>query len=131
MLENKRIEKDRFSGPKGSTGRGYGQPAQSVGEPIDRLPLPDRGPIEECQKHTLSSSSLLFSVEVPSFPIEALANRLNRLGNRSTGCPCPVEVWSRDAQNLIFLPIASSSRSRFISSRSRSGRGNGNLPQQR
>ena len=30
MLENKGVEKDRFSGPKGSTGRGYGQSAQPI-----------------------------------------------------------------------------------------------------
>ena len=34
-------------------------------------------------------------------PVEAMANRLNWLGNRSTGCPCPVEVRSRDAQDLL------------------------------
>ena len=55
MLEKKGIEKDRFLGPKGSTGRGYGQPAQPVEEPVDRL------------------------------------------RNRSTGCPRPVEDRSRDA----------------------------------
>ena len=37
MLENKGIEKDRFSGPKGSTGRGYGQLAQPVEESVDQL----------------------------------------------------------------------------------------------
>ena len=84
MLENKGIEKDRFSRPKGWTDRGSGQPTQ--------------------------------------------ANRLNRLGNRSIGCPCPVEVWSRSAKNTLFHPIASSSRLRFTPSRSRSSWGNGNLP---
>ena len=43
MLENKEIEKDRFSGLKGSTGRGYGQSAQPVEEPVDQLPLSGRG----------------------------------------------------------------------------------------
>ena len=81
MLEKKGIEKDRFSRPKGSTGRGYGQPAQPVGKPIDRLPLFGRGSVEECQKHSLSSSSLLFPVEVHTL-----------LGR------CPVEVRSRSGQ---------------------------------
>nr|CAN71188.1 hypothetical protein VITISV_005042 [Vitis vinifera] len=36
----------QFSGPKGSSGRGYGQPAQPVGEPVDRFPLSGRGPVE-------------------------------------------------------------------------------------
>ena len=43
MLENKGVEKDRFSGPKGSTGRGYGQSAQPIGEPVDWLLLSGRG----------------------------------------------------------------------------------------
>ena len=47
MLEKKGIEKDRFSGPKGLTGRGSGQTAQPVRELVDRLPLFDRGPVEE------------------------------------------------------------------------------------
>ena len=58
MLEKKGIEKDRFSGPKGSTSRGYGQPAQPaqlVEEPVDRLPSSDRGPIKDAPK-TLSLS---------------------------------------------------------------------------
>ena len=59
MLEKKGIEKDRFLGPKGSTGQGYGQ------------------------------------------PVEAMANRLNRLRNRSTGCPRPIEDQSRDAKNSL------------------------------
>ena len=71
MLEKKEIEKDRFSRPKGWTGRGSGQPAQPVWEPVDQLPLFDRGPVEECQKHSLSSSSFLFPVEVHPFPVEA------------------------------------------------------------
>ena len=50
MLEKKGIEKDRFSGPKGSTGRGYGQPAQPVEEPVDWLPLSDRGLVEDAPK---------------------------------------------------------------------------------
>ena len=48
MLEKKGIEKYRFSGPKGLTGRGYGQPAQ---------------PVEGYQKLSLFSSDLLFPVE--------------------------------------------------------------------
>ena len=55
MLENKGIEKDRFSGPKGSTVRGYGQSAQPVEEPVDRLPSSDRVPIKDAPK-TLSLS---------------------------------------------------------------------------
>ena len=86
-------------GPKSSTSRGYGQPAQLVGEPIDQLPLSSRGPVEGCPKSFLSPNSLFF----------------------------PVEVRSRDAQNLLSLPVAFSSRSRFISSRSRSCWGNSNL----
>ena len=68
MLEKKEIEKDRFSGPKGLTSRGSGQP---IGEPVDQLPLSGRGLVEECQKHSLSSSSFLFPVEVHPFPVEA------------------------------------------------------------
>ena len=63
MLEKKEIEKDRFSGSKGSTGRDYGQSAQPVGELVDRLPLSNRGPVEGCPKSSLSPSSLLFPVE--------------------------------------------------------------------
>ena len=70
MLEKKEIEKDRFLGPKGLTGRGSGQPAQPVWEPVDQLPLFDRGPVEECQKHSLSSSSFLFPIQVHHFPVE-------------------------------------------------------------
>ncbi|RVW62830.1 putative mitochondrial protein [Vitis vinifera] len=33
-----------------------------------------------------------------------MANRLNRLGNRSTGFPCPVEVRSREAQKSSLSP---------------------------
>ena len=68
MLEKKGIEKYRSSGPKGSTGQGYGQPAQPVGELVDRLTLSGREPVEECQKHSLSSSNLLFLVEVHTLP---------------------------------------------------------------
>ena len=50
MLEKKGIEKDSFSGPKGSTDRGYGQPAQLVEEPVDRLPSSGLGPVEGCTK---------------------------------------------------------------------------------
>ena len=71
MLEKKGIEKDRFLEPKGWTGQGSGQPTQPVGEPVDRLPLFGRGSIEECKKHSLSSSSFLFPVEVHPFPVEA------------------------------------------------------------
>ena len=37
-------------------------------------------------------------------PVEAMANRLNWLGNRSSGCPCPVEDRSRDAQKISLSP---------------------------
>ena len=50
MLEKKGIEKDSFSGPKGSTNRGYGQPAQLVEELVDRLPSSGLGPVEGCTK---------------------------------------------------------------------------------
>ena len=53
-----------FRGQKGSTGRGYGQPAQPVEDPVDRLCSSGRGPVEGGQKPSLSPSSLLFSVEV-------------------------------------------------------------------
>ncbi|RVW42680.1 hypothetical protein CK203_103889 [Vitis vinifera] len=46
----------------------HGQPAQPVGEPVNRLTLSYREPVEECQKHSLSSSSLLFLVEVHILP---------------------------------------------------------------
>ena len=55
--------------------------------------------------------------------IEALANWLNRLGNRSTGCPCPIEVQSRSAKNTFSHPVASSSQLRLTPSRSRFDRG--------
>ena len=71
MLEKKGIEKDRFSGPKGSTDQGYGQPTQPVGELVDRLPLSGRGPVEGCTKFSLSPRSLLSLVEVILFPVEA------------------------------------------------------------
>ena len=89
MLEKKGIEKDRFSGLKGSTGRGYSQPAQPVGEPVDRLPLSNRSPVEGGPKSSLSTSSFLFQVEVILFP---------------------VEVWSstgRGNDNLLNAPTAS------------------------
>ena len=35
MLEKKGIKKIGFQGQKGSTDRGYGQPAQSVEEQVD------------------------------------------------------------------------------------------------
>ena len=47
VLEKKGIEKDRFSRPKGSTRRSYGQP---VKEPVDWLPSSDRRPVEGCTK---------------------------------------------------------------------------------
>ena len=74
MLEKKGIEKDRFSRPKGSTNRGYGQPAQPVEESVDqlriRLTSSDRGPVEDAPTLSLSPSGLLFRVEVILFPVE-------------------------------------------------------------
>ena len=83
MLEKKGIKKDRFSRPKGLTGQGFGQPAQLVKELIDRLPLSDWGPVEECKKHTLSlsSSSFLFPVEVHPFPVEVRSTSGRGNGN--------------------------------------------------
>ena len=49
-------------------------------------------------------------------PIEVMANRLNRLRNRLTGCARSVER----CQNFLSLPVV-------FSSRLRSSRGNGNL----
>ena len=63
MLEKKGIKKIGFRGEKGSTGRGYGQLAQPVEEPVDRLTLSDRGPVKGCQSLSLSPSGLLFPVE--------------------------------------------------------------------
>ena len=37
-------------------------------------------------------------------PVEAMANRLNQLRNRSTGCPRLVEDRSRDAQKVSLSP---------------------------
>ena len=100
VLENKGIEKDRFSGPKCSTGRGYSQLAQLVEEPIDRLPSSGQGPVEGCQKLYLSPSGLLFQVEVILFPARS-----------GRGL---VEVRSRTGRGS-------------VEDRSRFGRGNGNL----
>ena len=70
MLEKKGIKKISFRGKKGSTGRGYGQPAQPVEEPVDRLCSSGRGPVEGGQKPSLSPSNLLFPVEVFLLPVE-------------------------------------------------------------
>ena len=63
--------------------------------------------------------------------VETMANRLNRLRNRSTGCPCPVEDRLRDAQKLSLSPsglLFSIEVILFlVEDRSRSDRGNGNL----
>ena len=37
-------------------------------------------------------------------PVEAMANRLNQLRNRSIGCPRLVEDQSRDAQKVSLSP---------------------------
>ena len=71
MLEKKGIKKIGLRGQKGSIGRGYGQPAQPIEEPVDRLCSSDRRPVEEGQKVFLSPSSLLFSVEGILLPVEA------------------------------------------------------------
>ena len=71
MLEKKGFEKDRFSGPKGSTGRGYGQSAQPVGELVNQLSLSGRGPVEGCPKSSISPSSLLFPIEVILFSVRS------------------------------------------------------------
>ena len=70
MLEKKGIKKISFRGKKGSTGRGYGKPAQPVEEPVDRLWLSGRVPVEGGQKSSLSPSRLLFPVEVIPLPVE-------------------------------------------------------------
>ena len=43
MLEKKEIKKIGFRGEKDLTGRGYGQSAQPIGEPVDWLLLSGRG----------------------------------------------------------------------------------------
>ena len=70
MLVKKEIKKIGFRGKKGSTNRGYDQPAQPVEEPINRLCSSDQGPVEGGQKFSLSPSSLLFPVEVILLPVE-------------------------------------------------------------
>ena len=70
MLEKKGIKKIGFQGQKGSTGRGYGQPAQPIEEPVDQLCSSGRGPVEGGQKVYLSPSGLLFPVEEILFPVE-------------------------------------------------------------
>ena len=72
MLENKEIKKIGFRAQKGSTGQGYGQPAQPVEELVDRLCSSDRRPVEGGQKVFLSPSSLLFSIEGILLPVEAM-----------------------------------------------------------
>ena len=47
MLEKKGIKKIGFRGQKGSTGRGYGQLAQPVEEPVNGMRLSGRGLVEE------------------------------------------------------------------------------------
>ena len=71
MLEKKGIKKKKgFRGQKDSTGRGYGQLAQPVEEPVYRLCSSGRGPVERGQKVYLSPSSLFFPVEVFLLPVE-------------------------------------------------------------
>ena len=70
MLEKKGIKKIGFRGQKGSIGRGYGQPAQSVKEPVNRLCSSGQGPVEGGQKVSLFPSSLLFPVEGILLPVD-------------------------------------------------------------
>ena len=70
MLEKKGIKKISFRGQKGSTGRGYGQPAQPIEEPVDQLCSFGQGPVKGGQKVSLSPSSLLFPVEGILFSVE-------------------------------------------------------------
>ena len=73
MLKNKGIKKIGFRGKKGSTGRGYGQSAQPVEEPVNRLRSSGRGLVDEGQKPFLSPNILLFPVEVILLPVEVLS----------------------------------------------------------
>ena len=59
MLEKKGIKKIGFRGKKGSTDRGYGQPAQSVEEPVDWLTLSGGGPVEDQSRMHQNFLSLL------------------------------------------------------------------------
>ena len=70
MLEAKRPEKDRFSSQKWWTSWCTNQPAQSTRTPVDRLLLPSLGPVENCKKPSLYSSSLSFPVKGYAFPID-------------------------------------------------------------
>ena len=47
MLEKKGIKKIGFRGQKGSIGPGYGQSAQPIEEPVDRLCLSGRRSVED------------------------------------------------------------------------------------
>ena len=68
-------KKNRFSGPKRLNRLRLWPIGQPVEEPVDQLRSSDRGSVEEGQKPSLSPSSLLFPVEVPSRtsrgPVEA------------------------------------------------------------
>ena len=55
-------------------------------------------------------------------PVKALANQLNRPGYQLIGLPFPIEVRLRSAKNTLSLPIAFPSQSRYLHSRSTSGR---------
>ena len=70
MIEAKRPEKNRFLSQKWWTGRGTSQPAQPARVPVDRLLLPDWGPVKRCKKYSLSSSSLSFPVKKFIFLVE-------------------------------------------------------------
>ena len=61
--KKKELKKIGFRGKKCSTGRGHGQSAQPVEEPVDQLTSSGRGPVEDAQKVSLSPSSLIFPVE--------------------------------------------------------------------
>ncbi|KAL6348353.1 hypothetical protein AAG906_005657 [Vitis piasezkii] len=76
---------------------------------------------DECMG-ALRSEKISFRVQKAK-PIEALANQLNWLGNRSTNCLCLVEVWSRSVKNTLSHLVAFPSRLRFPPSWSTSDRG--------
>ena len=65
MLEKKGIKKLGFRGQKSPTGRGCGQSAQPVEEPVDRCACPVEDRLRDVKKF-LSPSGLLFPVEVRS-----------------------------------------------------------------
>ena len=63
MLGTKIPEKIGFRVKIGESVKALFKLAQPAKVPVDQFPLPDRGPVERCKKHSLSSNSLSFSVE--------------------------------------------------------------------